>query len=234
MHSDGRVFKNPSKSFHILSFWVLLLLSLWAFWAHPLYWEVNKDQRLQVKSENRTDICGTDKYQQFYHVFLRILTKKIVIVKGKQAKVGFLASTWADFDVFWSNCNFEAFESKNSRKSFDHEKFPSIWREFDVKSSESFDGEKFSSIWREFDVKCSESFDHEKFSSIWREFDVKCSESFDHEKFSSIWREMFRKLWSRKISVNLTIFFFRILNPDRQICEFFGPFRRETASFIIL
>ena len=86
MHSDGRVFKNPSKSFHILSFWVLLLLSLWAFWAHPLYWEVNKDQRLQVKSENRTDICGTDKYQQFYHVFLRILTKKNRDSEGKTSQ----------------------------------------------------------------------------------------------------------------------------------------------------
>ena len=40
------------------------------------------------------------KYQQFSHVFSSHLNEKIAKVKGGQAKVGFLASTWANFDVF--------------------------------------------------------------------------------------------------------------------------------------
>jgi hypothetical protein len=41
------------------------------------------------------------KYQQFYHVFSPHFNEKIAKVKGGQAKVGFLASTWANFDVLF-------------------------------------------------------------------------------------------------------------------------------------
>ena len=97
------------------------------------------------------------KYEQFYHVF----HEKIVKVKGKQAKVGFLAWTWANFDGFLSSCNFEALKllSRKTRAKFvkmfkTRKKF--VKYELVRQQELEFDVD--------FRVNSSESFNHEKFS----------------------------------------------------------------------
>ena len=138
MHSDERVAKNTSKN--VLTFWVFefcyCCCVLSVFWGRPpLCWEVNKRQGLQWQSENKRHFCETGKVSTvFPRFFSRHFNEKIAKVKGGQAKVGFLASTWADFDVFlvklqfWSENSWKCWKSAGIWRF--HEKFSSIWRIF--------------------------------------------------------------------------------------------------------
>ena len=85
------------------------------------------------------------KYKQFYHVF----HEKIVKLKGKQAKVGFRAWTWA---------NFEAFESKNSRKYVKMFKTRKKFVKYELVRQQELEFDV------DFRVNSSESSNHEKFS----------------------------------------------------------------------
>ena len=78
-------------------------------------------------------------------------------VKGKQAKVGFLASSWANFDGFLSSCNFEAFKSKNSRKFVKMFKTRKKFVKYELVRQAELE---FDVVFR---VNSSVSFNHEKF-----------------------------------------------------------------------
>ena len=194
MHSDERVVKNIHRK--VLTFWVFEFCYCCrvksVFWGRPLCWEVNKHQRSQWKSVNKRYFCVTGKVSTVLPSFSLHLNEKIVKVKGKQAKVGFLASTWANFDGFLSSCNFEAFKSKNSQKFVKMFKTRKKFVKYELVRQAELE---FDVVFR---VNSSVSFNHEKFSI-----------SFQFGEFFRLLNlEQYKLTRNSTILVNLTSFFF--------------------------
>ena len=158
-------------------FWVLLLLSRFEPFggARPLYWEVNKLERLQWQSENKRHFCETGKVSTVFPRFFFAFKRKNRESEGRTSKSWLLSFNVGQFwRIFGQIAILELWVEKLAKILENVEKD----REFDVFTKNS---RQFGDFFR------ISNLDRQNWPKI-RQFDVvfrvNSSVSFNHEEFS--------------------------------------------------